>query len=637
MNQAAPSTRKLMKMAENAMNKHKAQEALDALRQVLALNPNHAEALHKVAFIMHSAGNVALACDYYQRAIHADPNHMESYSLLCKILESQNRSDEAIKLAHHATQVAPNNPATHATLVSLLMFFNRVHEVPPYLEQILPHFPNNLDLHQFYCFSLKLNNQFEAAEAAYRDLLSRFRPPTNFRMIFEMHMPRLYMSVEEINARRATFKTTIERFTKEKQPVNVGMLTSHPLFALAYHNHDNKEILTSYTHMLRLIAPELNFKADHCKAAPANRTGPIRIGFISLFMHDHSVGNCYRNVMLHLATNADFAITFFNLSDIVDDKIKEIMNAKITMVSLPKNIMACKTVIAQEKIDILLYTDIGMDAMTHYLAMMRLAPYQACFQGHPETTGIDTIDYVISSRTYEPEHAEENYTERLLCNSGIDTVFARPAVPEKWLTRKDLELPEGKNLYVCPMAIQKFHPDFDDVLADILARDPNAMLVLFNDFQQHAASARMQERLLAKCDESRIIFMPWLPRDVLFSVIKACDAVLDTIYFGGGTTAQYAFGLGIPIVTMPGRYARGRVVYSYYSAMGITANAPIAKDMHEYVTLAIKLANDKTYANALSEKILAETHNLFETEPYAPKVVQLMHDIIHQNLDAYRR
>ncbi len=622
------------------MQKNKAQEALNLFQQLLAINPNHAEALHKVAFILHSSGNIAQAYDYYQRAIQADPQHVKSYSLLCKILESQNRGDEAIRLAHLATQVAPNNPSTHATLVSLLIFFNRVHEVPAYLEQILPHFPTDLDLHQFYCFALKVNGQFEAADAAYHDAMTRLRPPppVHFRMIYEMHMPRLYMSVEEIEAYRAKLSSAIARFTAEKQPVNVGLLTTHPLFSLAYHNRDNKELVLSYTRMLRQLAPELNFKADHCKAARIRRDGPLRIGFISRFMHDHSVGSCYRNVMLHLASLPDFKVTFFNLSDIVDDKINEILRTNVTMIPLPKNIMACKTVIAQEKIDILIYTDIGMDAMTHYLAMMRLAPYQACFQGHPETTGIDTIDYVISSGVYEPEHADENYSERLLCTSTVDTIFTRPAPPEKWLARVDLELPEGKNLYVCPMAIQKFHPDFDDVLADILARDPNAMLVLFNDFQQHASSARMQERLLAKCDEKRIIFMPWLPREVLFSVIKACDAVLDTIYFGGGTTAQYAFGLGIPIVTMPGRYARGRMVYGYYSVMGITAaEAPIASDVHEYVTLAVKLANDKEYARALSEKITSQNYKLFEGDPYIDKVAPLMHDIMNQNLDAYRR
>ena len=298
--------------------------------------------------------------------------------------------------------------------------------------------------------------------------------------------------------------------------------------------------------------------------------------------------------------------------------------------------MAAYKVVADKKLDVVIYPDIGMDATTHYMAMARLAPYQACFQGHPETTGIDTIDYVISSRSYEPPHADENYTERLLCNAGIDTVFKRPAMPECWMTRAELGLPEGKKLYVCPMAIQKIHPDFDAVLADILMRDPNAVIVLFNDFMQQISSELLQRRILEKCDPSRVVFLGWQPVNVLFSILNEADAILDTIYFGGGTTAQLAFHFGFPIITMPGHYARGRVVFSYYTLMGIE-NAPIAQRLEDYVPMAIKLANDRDYHAALRNEILEKNHLIFDTEPYGPKLVQLVKDIVNQNLDDYCR
>ena len=38
---------------------------------------------------------------------------------------------------------------------------------------------------------------------------------------------------------------------------------------------------------------------------------------------------------------------------------------------------------------------------------------------------------------------------------GIDTLYDRPAPPTRWLTRKELGLPDDKKLYVCPMAILK--------------------------------------------------------------------------------------------------------------------------------------------------------------------------------------
>lgn len=636
MQNAAPSTRKWMKIAQHAIQKNKAQEAFDALRQVLQLNPHHAEALYYTGFLLHGSGKYAEAGQHYQRAIQADPTHLESYLMYCKLLEAQNRSQEAIQIAQHTVQTLPHEAQAHCQYVSTLMRFSQAHRVPEYLEAILPQFPTHTELHQFYCFSLKANDRFEEADRAYEALLTAHRVPASFRILYETLLPRFYQSSDQIDAARAALEQSLERFIAEKPRVPIGMLSNYPLFSLAYHNRDNKQLMRLYTKMLRLIAPELNYTAAHCKSSKPRAEGPLRIGFISNHMHNHSVGNCYRHVMLYLAAQPEFSVTFFNLANVMDSKIQEIIDANVPIIPLPRNLPLAQEKVASHALDILIYPDIGMEAQTHYMAMARLAPHQVCLGGHPETTGIDTIDYVIASRTYEPKHAQENYTERLLCVDGINYIFARPTAPERWLSREELNLPTDKKLYICPMAVQKLHPDFDDVLAAILAADPEAVVVLFNDFQQQSATQHMQSRLLKKCDAARVLFMPWLPLASLFSVLKLADAVLDTIYFGGGTTAHYAFSFGVPIVTMPGHYARGRCVASYYEVMGIE-NPPVVATLEEYVACAVKLANDAEYKTALHRQILARNPCIFESAPYGPIAAQLMNDIATQNLAAYAR
>jgi protein O-GlcNAc transferase len=637
MNYVAPSTRKLIKLARTALEKKRIQEAVNLLREVLALNPSQTEALHLMGWILHSAGNYPEAVQFYERAILSDSTHLDSYHMLCAVFQMQNRGDEAIQMAHRATQAVPDSDSAHGTMVTQLMHFNQVHVVPAYIEQILPRFPTSSLLLKFYAFALKVNDRVEEAEIIYKKLLRDGAVPAHFRFLYECYLPRINRSVEEIDSVRATFQASLERFLKQKPRISLDILIYQPLFQLAYHNRDNKVLTQLYAKTLRAVAPELNYTAAHCHAKlvkPAQQ--PIRIGFVSRHMHNHSVGNCYRGVMLHLAAQPDFEVTFFNLANVMDGGIQQIIDANIPIISLPKALDAAQKGIASYHLDILIYPDIGMDATTHYLAMGRLAPYQCCFQGHPETTGIDTIDYVISSRSYEPPHADENYTERLLCTDGIDTIFNRPTPPERWLTREELGLPVDKKLYICPMAIQKFHPDFDGILADILARDSNAVVVLFSDFQERTTSEILKARILTQCAAERVIFMPWVPVDVLFSVMKISDALLDTVYFGGGTTIQFAFAFGVPVVTMPGRYARGRVVHSYYSLMGIT-DAPMAHDTTEYARIAVRLANDTAYHKALSDAILAKNDTMFAQESYAPHIAQMMKDILDQNLDSYRR
>jgi predicted O-linked N-acetylglucosamine transferase (SPINDLY family) len=58
-----------------------------------------------------------------------------------------------------------------------------------------------------------------------------------------------------------------------------------------------------------------------------------------------------------------------------------------------------------------------MDPMTE-LASLRLAPLQAASWGHPETSGLPTIDYYLSAEAFEPPGAQQYYTERLVTLPG---------------------------------------------------------------------------------------------------------------------------------------------------------------------------------------------------------------------------
>jgi protein O-GlcNAc transferase len=634
MNQVAPSARKLMKIAETAITKARFQEAWNIYQQVLALNPQHVEALHKAGHMLHSAGEYAQAEQYFRRATYADPTHIPSYHELLQILDLQNRADEAMALAEHMTKLMPDNPDAHAEMAGQLLRYNHAHMVPAYIEKLLPRFPNHLDLLQNYMLGLKINRRYEEADRLYVESKKKHRFPLYFRLVYEFYLPRSYESVEEIEYFREKFKTSIEALLKEKPRYPIINYMLQPLFQLAYHNRDNKELVTLYSKMLRAIAPELNYVAAHCRAGTPRQEGKLRIGFVSKHMYSHSVGSCYRGVMIYLAEQPDFSVTFFNLANVMDDKMQLILDSKVEVISLPKAIEAAQDTIAQFKIDVLIYPDIGMDAMTYYLAMARLAPHQMVLQGHPETTGIDTMDYFVSSRHYEPVGGQTNYTEKLVCIPGMDTLFTRANPPARWLSRAELGLPEGKKLYICPMAIQKFHPDFDDVLADILARDSDAVIVLFSDFQQQKTSDLLRERILRKADGSRVVFLPWLPLEVLFSVLKTADALLDTLYFGGGTTIQYAFSFGLPIVSMPSNYARGRMVHAYYGVLGID-DAPLAKTPDEYATLAIKLAHDAQYRKGLEEQILANNHKMFDMNHCGDDMAGLVRAIANGDVTAY--
>ncbi|PZP86494.1 MAG: hypothetical protein DI582_02575 [Azospirillum brasilense] len=632
----APSVRNLMKRAEAALQKQRMQEAFDLCQQIVAINPNHGDALHHLGLIYHATGDYAQAENFYRRAMFADPKQIESRLLLCDALRAQGNAQAAIQHAQETIQFAPNDARVHSKYASTLTYFKLAHAAVPYLEGALERFPNDVELRHLYCMALIDNDRCDDADAAYQRFNSTKRFPAAIRFMLEMHLPRVYQSAEHIAQAREKFAQSVAKFTREKPTIPLHQLTNFSLFYLAFHNADNRQVLQDYCAMMRKLCPELNYVAPHCKPGVTRAPGPLRIGVISRYMCRHSVGNCYRGVITHLAAQPEFSVSLFNLSAIHDEAIQELADGGVRIVPMPAGLKAAHSIVAEAALDIIIYPDIGMEPSSYYLALMRLAPHQICLGGHPETTGIDTIDYVVGSRSYEPPHAQENYTERLLCVDGVNTILSRPKFAEHFLSRAELGLPEDRKLYVCPMAIQKFHPDYDRLLADILAADPQATLVLFNDFQMESATQLLQARITSVCDPARVIFLPWQQADRFHSILVAADVLLDTIYFGGGSTAHYAFPLGVPMVTWPGNYARGRCIAAYYDVMGV-ADAPIADSAASYVALACKVANDPAYRAHLSQQLVANSDRLFEIKSYAPLVVQMMHDVMAGDLERYAR
>ncbi|CAN0061566.1 unnamed protein product [Scytosiphon promiscuus] len=59
--------------------------------------------------------------------------------------------------------------------------------------------------------------------------------------------------------------------------------------------------------------------------------------------------------------------------------------------------------VAALELDVLVYGDVGMDALTTALAHSRLSPVQVAFWGHPGTTGLPTVDYFVTSDLFEAD------------------------------------------------------------------------------------------------------------------------------------------------------------------------------------------------------------------------------------------
>lgn len=180
--------------------------------------------------------------------------------------------------------------------------------------------------------------------------------------------------------------------------------------------------------------------------------------------------------------------------------------------------------------------------------------------------------------------------------------------------RADFSLPEQKTLYLCPQSLFKIHPDNDALLAQILARDPNGVIVLFagrhpnitNTLLSRLAQALREHKVEP---EGRSLILPPVSHDDYLRINMLCDVMLDTLHWSGGNTTLDALACGLPVVTLPGEFMRGRQSYGMLKCIGL--NELIAKDQEDYIGIATKIATDPTWRQQVIQRIHSGSDRIF--------------------------
>ena len=250
-----------------------------------------------------------------------------------------------------------------------------------------------------------------------------------------------------------------------------------------------------------------------------------------------------------------------------------------------------------------------MSENLYFLTLLKLAKFQMTSWGHPETTGNSKIDFFLSSTLLETDNYKKNYSEKVLLSKYLPMYFYKPKVINKL---KD-ELLVNKNIYSCPQNLIKMHPSFDFAIKEILSKDKKANIYFIKDKNENITKKffnRLKKNMSLNID--RVFFMDRLTVGDFIDNCGRSSVLLDPFIFGAGNSFHESMYYGTPTVTMPTKYLKSRIVAGAYKQMKVD-NAPIAKDIHEYVELCIETANKdnldlKKYYQDQANK------NLFENE-----------------------
>ena len=427
-----------------------------------------------------------------------------------------------------------------------------------------------------------------------------------------LHFNQYENNIKEIIQRRIDISKSLDCLQENwiiTYPLDNIAYTFDPVnFPLSYHGLSSKDIFIKKSLFFRKICPELNYT---CDLSFKNKLP--RIGFISGFIgRIHSVYKD-RHMIINKLSNF-YQVYVINDTDFNED-VKFNFN-KATFIKISTKLSEAKKIIEDLKLDILVYCEIGMHPVYYFLAHMRLAKIQCNTWGHSDTSGINTIDYFITSSYYEdPISYKNNYSEKPILLDSLCTYYVNPLKfhhENKFKNRIELGYSENVNIYLCSQSLFKIHPSFDEYIRGILENDSNGIFILLDTFGNKKRIINRFQNTFPTSILGKIHFVNGMQHFDYLNLIKICDVMIDTYPFGGCNSSLEAFSLGRPVITQPSKLLNGRFTYGFYKKMGFLDI--VASSKEQYIAKAVKLGSNREYNNHCSSIISRNKHKLFEEE-----------------------
>ena len=613
--------------------------ALAALEQAVRLEPDHPQAWNNLGNAQRTLGRLADAEASFARAITLKPDYALAATNLGEVQRDQGeveRAELTLRAALAREGATPYRPSV-VLLAGLLRERGALDEAETLYRRSIELAPAESAGQWFNLGWIATErNEPPRAREAYRR--GSELDPGDLRSRFGAHLtlPMIYADEAAVAAARAGFAAGLEALASELPAAVAGLPEARVLdglrwsnFFLAYQGEDDRPLQSAYA---ALAARAIDAGAAGWRAprAPSRASGRLRVGFASAFFHVGTCGRYFKSWITDL-DRARFEVFVYHLFPGMDE-VASAIAARADCFRSFGGTRARPSIVAPairgDALDVLVYPELGMDSCTFGLAALRLAPRQYAAWGHPVTTGHATIDAFLSAAAMEPEGAEAHYSERLVRLPGIGTRYERPSVPSG-AARQRFALPDDRTLLLCPQSLWKIHPENDALFADVLAADPTAVLVYFagrhpaitTAFERRFAQA-LARRGLAFADRVRI--MPQVGHEDYLRVNLVCDAMLDTLRWSGGNTSLDALACALPIVTLPGRFMRGRQSAGMLELLGVPEL--VAADRAGYLALAERLGHDPAWRESLRSRIREGQGRLFDVHAAIEPLQRLLQD-----------
>ncbi|MDQ7787558.1 MAG: tetratricopeptide repeat protein [Thermodesulfovibrionales bacterium] len=589
----------------------KLNEAGKLCNEILTMQPDNFHALGLLGAVCYEGKDYASAIRYLKQALEINPGNANVYYNLGLALHEPKTLDEAIVHYRKALELEPDFTDAYYYLGTALKMQGKLNEAVESFDNALSYDPCHVKARWARCMS-RLNiiypdeSSIQSSRSRYRDELIQLQE----------------ILVHEVPQDLEALAETVDN----QKP-----------FYLAYQCLNDRELQQIYG---SLVCRAMSFKYpqffNHPPHPSYTNEEPLRIGIVSGYFCEGSVWKIPLKGWLENIDKQRFNLYGYHTGNINDE------NTEIARQSCRKFVHGrysfenlCK-IIREDNLHVLIYSEIGMDPISLKLAALRLAPLQCCaVMGHPQTSGLRTIDYYLSSDLMEPPDADDHYDGKLIRLPNLSLYYTPVEVSGTCIDRQTFNLRPESTLYLCCQSIFKYLPQYDEVYPRI-AQQIGDCQFLFIEHQMNYITEEFRLRIGQSFDrfdmnaDDYVVFLPRLDPAQYRAINELSNVFLDSIGWSGCNTTFEAVACNLPVVTLPGNLMRGRHAFAILTMMDVTET--IVNALDEYISLAVRLGQDAELRTYISEKISRNKHRIYNDNTCIRALEEFLEAMVKEKL-----
>lgn len=586
-------------------------EAAAAYRRLIALDPTHGAACNNLGNLLRAGGAVAQAAVSFRCAARLSPGSAMVLDNLGAALADLGRTEAAVVAFRRAVACQPDNGDAYFGLGSASSG-----PCTPDRLRVLNQGLRAAPDHPGLLYALGVLHAGRDDDAVAAGLLTRGVEAAPWDAACRMalcvaQLRHVYADDVELASRRTAYAhhlAALDGLIGPGAPADVrrsaaDLAGAHLPFLLAYQGLDNRALQETYGGIMAgLMQARLGSRIPAIPETPGASARPrpvrarLRVGIVSSYFHDHSV---WRAILAGWLTQLDperFTLLGYHVTG-EEDACTALAASRCAVFRRGLGtVERWAEAIVADRPDALLFPEVGMEPMTHRLAALRLAPVQAVAWGHPDTTGLPTLDHYLSGDLLEPPDGDAFYSERLHRLPNLGCYVEPTRRPVASVTRGRFGLSDGAPAFLCSQSLFKYLPQHDHVFPAIAAAVPGSRFLFFRH-SQSTVTRIFEDRLerafaLQGIDSrERCVFADPLDHDAYLATLRVMDVYLDSIGFSGFNTALQAVEAGLPVVTLRGGgFMRGRLAAALLDRLDMAD--VVAQGPDDFVADAVRLGLD---------------------------------------------